>query len=805
MKKIFHFLMAVFLSFPAYSHAVPTGGAGSGDDSAYVLGGSDNTLGSTSISSSNFVSGLLGSGFRITAGGEIEAQNITARGTIRTSVFEKDTISVVNGFLLIASGDVLDADMTALDASTLTIKGNTTFVANEVLRIKDGNDDEWLLVTDAGSAPTYTVTRDLAGSYTADNNPIWTTGTSVTSMGVGTGTTTGFLLLDASSANSPFMDIYARNSNTYNDYSLKARLGWLQGIVDADVGLNSTDVWGLYSDSVYLKGTIVAESGKIGGWTLGTYEIKDTAGNTGMNCDVTGGDDVRFWAGSATPSSAPFNVTEAGVLTATSGTVGGWTLGSTTLTGTGLILDAANQKITAGTGNDIVTMDASDATHRLAIGHATMSSAPFRVTKEGAVTATSGSIGGFTLSSTTLANGTDLILDASNKAISINDTTYGNSGIQLQYNSGTPRFYVGDGSNKYLKYDGTNLGISVDTNDGTGVGVIYKGGSRWLYDFDPAHNGTVNPSGYNTFLGVEAGNLTMGSTATNSYESSNNVGVGYRALLDITTGYDNSAIGEMAMRECTTCEENVSLGTLAMMGSTSGFTGGKNVGIGKYSLYQITSGDSNVAIGDNALMRLSSGSNNIGIGTKAGYYQSDGSNFLSTPENSIYIGKDTNSGSDSAGGEDDITNEIVIGYSATGNGANTITFGNTSISEFHAQVALTVDSDRRIKDNITALPSSLEFIDSLKPVSFTKINPADYPEEIRPVLNERPDDDDQIHLGLIAQDLEKTLKAQSLDWGIVKTGPNGKKSITYESLIIPMIKAVQELSAKIAILEGGGM
>lgn len=48
-----------------------------------------------------------------------------------------------------------------------------------------------------------------------------------------------------------------------------------------------------------------------------------------------------------------------------------------------------------------------------------------------------------------------------NTKISINDTTFGNDGIQLDYNSGDPRFYAGNGntgdSARYFKFDGTDL------------------------------------------------------------------------------------------------------------------------------------------------------------------------------------------------------------------------------------------------------------------------------------------------------------------------------------------------------------
>ena len=249
-----------------------------------TIGG--NVLSPTSISSTTFVSGPLGAGWNISNTGTAEFQNVTIRGTIRTSVFEKDTISAVNGIVMISKADILSIDMTALDASTLTISGQTSFVINEVIRIKDGTDDEYMLVTDVSGSPTYIVTRDLAGSYGVDSNPIWKKGTAIVSIGVGTGTKTGYVLLDSSSSNSPYIDVYGRNSNTYTDTTLHGRFGWLKGIVDADVGLNSTDVWGLYTDNAYLKGTIVATSGKFG--SLTNYWNVSSVGLTAVstNADI---------------------------------------------------------------------------------------------------------------------------------------------------------------------------------------------------------------------------------------------------------------------------------------------------------------------------------------------------------------------------------------------------------------------------------------------------------------------------------------------------------------------------------------
>jgi hypothetical protein len=151
-------------------------------------------------------------------------------------------------------------------------------------------------------------------------------------------------------------------------------------------------------------GALTATSGAIGGWTLAATSLTDTAGTTGLSSAVTAGDDIRFWAGHATPGSAPFRVTEAGalvatsatisgVITATSGTVGGWTLGAASLTGGDVTLHNTGYLL-LGTGNDIARLDAADATYRLWVGNATAASAPFRVTKAGVVTMTSATVTG---------------------------------------------------------------------------------------------------------------------------------------------------------------------------------------------------------------------------------------------------------------------------------------------------------------------------------------------------------------------------------------------------------------------------
>ena len=60
------------------------------------------------------------------------------------------------------------------------------------------------------------------------------------------------------------------------------------------------------------------------------------------------------------------------------------------------------------------------------------------------------------INETKLAKGTDIVLDAGSKKITINDTTFGNTGIQLEYNSGNPRAFIGKSNGGFIKFDSSS-------------------------------------------------------------------------------------------------------------------------------------------------------------------------------------------------------------------------------------------------------------------------------------------------------------------------------------------------------------
>lgn len=102
--------------------------------------------------------------------------------------------------------------------------------------------------------------------------------------------------------------------------------------------------------------------------------------------------------------------------------------------------------------------------------------------------------------------------------------------------------------------------------------------------------------------------------------------------------------------------------------------------------------------------------------------------------------------------------------------------------------AATVISDERTKENIIASDLGLDFINNLNPVKYNKI------------------DGNRTHYGLIAQEVKSVLDAAGVadfgGWVISDVAdPEGQQALRYEEFISPLIKAVQELTARVKTLE----
>ena len=136
---------------------------------------------------------------------------------------------------------------------------------------------------------------------------------------------------------------------------------------------------------------------------------------------------------------------------------------------------------------------------------------------------------------------------------------------------------------------------------------------------------------------------------------------------------DNTAIGNLALLSSTDSnqEGNTAVGASSMQLSPLGKL---NTAVGWKALYQ-TRASNNTSIGQDSLYNHIFGNNNVALGLEAGKTITGGSTPLITASLSTFIGAGTKAKAD------DETNQIVIGYGATGEGSNSVVLGNDNITK----------------------------------------------------------------------------------------------------------------------------
>ena len=215
-------------------------------------------------------------------------------------------------------------------------------------------------------------------------------------------------------------------------------------------------------------------------------------------------------------------------------------------------------------------------------------------------------------------------------------------------------------------------------------------------------------------------------------------------------------------------------------------------------MYYNVSGTYNTAIGENAL-RNSTSDSNTALGAKAGEAIT---NFINT---------------------------TCLGYGTAVTNSNQVQLGDGATIPYAYQ-ALSLRSDLRDKTEVRDTVLGLDFINELRPVDYKWDMREDYKTEM-PTQGELSDEDFKIamdewlefvkldnlthdgthtrtryHHGLIAQEVQDVIEASGVDFGGFQdhsvNGGQDVMSIGYTELIAPMIKAIQELTARINVLEG---
>lgn len=389
----------------------------------------------------------------------------------------KETIVAGGGSLLVALGDGLTAAIgDGAGDTTLTVKGNALTNGTFVVLQKPTQFEVMKITSTAGGSAgvyTYTVERDKDGT----GRNAWAIGDGVVSLGAAAddgwvehyatdaGSTTRADSIDGLGYG-PSTLYMTRTGTTWNNYAARAKVGNLNGHYGYSTNLyglaaGNYDVGGSFitvdpTNGVRMLSRIAGPSdvtrfqlaadgsgslatnaiswttagvmsiGGATGWVVSANRIADVAGVVGFDNTVTGGDDIRIWAGDSTPASAEFRVTEAGALTATSATITG------------------EVNATSGYFGDVTNH--------------------VHVTSGGISVGTTGAIWG-------------------------NQDTYNKNstaGFFLGYSSSAYKFSVGaGGTGRRLTWDGTDLEIASDTVsiDHHGIIVATKSGSAFDYDY----------------------------------------------------------------------------------------------------------------------------------------------------------------------------------------------------------------------------------------------------------------------------------------------------------------------------------
>ena len=248
----------------------------------------------------------------------------------------------------------------------------------------------------------------------------------------------------------------------------------------------------------------------------------------------------------------------------------------------------------------------------------------------------------------------------------------------------------------------------------------------------------------------------------------------------------------------TDCDRNVAVGYLSLSTNTKS---DRNVAIGRSALenHNITSVTSglNVAIGYGAGSVVTTGTGNTIVGATC-------ADNIQSGSNNVVIGNDADVAHDTANG-------ITIGHAIEG-AANDFSFGKASnvvTNDFDADANWSRSSDSRLKKNITDQKLGLDFVNDLRTVKYNwkPSHELDSKDSQLAHLYKKDEADNEMNTtvtmhNFIAQEVKTALdKAGVSDFGGWKEDQYGVQQISREMFVIPLVKAVQELSAKNDALE----
>ena len=302
----------------------------------------------------------------------------------------------------------------------------------------------------------------------------------------------------------------------------------------------------------------------------------------------------------------------------------------------------------------------------------------------------------------------------------------------------------------------------------------------------------LNNTSWGYFAGAAGSQDTLGGTAKNY--AFGNTAIGNYTLHSNFIGMFNTASGMNAMYSNTYGIQNTATGVNALYANSNGFA---NTASGAASLVSNTSGNCNTADGYVALSDNTTGGYNTAFGYGALSINSTGSYNTA-------IGSNANVRVGIGGGN--LTNATAIGSGAVVDVSNKIRLGNSAVTVIEGQVPFTTPSDGRFKYEVKEDVRGLDFILKLRPVTYRfDVSRFDaqhgIPQEAKGTnhtnyaLQAAYNEASLIRRsGFIAQEVEKAAKASGYNFSGIITPKTEQEhySLSYESFVVPLVKAVQE-------------
>ena len=511
------------------------------------------------------------------------------------------------------------------------------------------------------------------------------------------------------------------------------------------------------------------------------------------------------------------------------------------VSGGSFFIQAGNFVVTNPAGNEFMINGAPDGA--LSLYHdgskkAETASGGFTVT--GTCTATTFSGSGASLTSLPAANltGTLPAIDGSNLT-GVGGGVTSDSQSNTVAGSGAGSSFSGTDAEENTLY-GKDCGENITTGDNnTAMGRAALHDNTTKSNCTAIGHNTLNKCLQNnsTAVGSSAGAaLTTGTyfTAVGAYAmdavttGSSMTGMGYNALGQAVDGTANSAFGHEALRYATSGSNLTAIGNKALeqvttasnhtavgSGAARYITTATNITcVGYNSGHAKSTGDSLTAVGNNSL-RQATGNNNTAMGNNAGYSITTGTNnvimghysqMLNNVTDNTMIGhaagyntsgnQNTGIGQGACNGTSG-NNNACLGAGAnpsSGTSGNQVTLGNSSITNLRcADTSISSLSDRRDKTDIIDLPVGLDFINKIRAVRFKWQTREGVPSK-----------DGTIRGGFIAQELQDVMTDFNASWLDLVHDDNPEKLEAKQGKLLPvMVKAIQELSAKVTALEAG--